>query len=234
MVGPGNAFEGRCGLFDNVTGPFEISDFPTEGGSFDFPKVLIKYWPLETNGQSVVWAALDMREKIFPDKIDSIKEIEIFCDNFTKHEIASEPEKWNPQTRETADHSLPYIFVRALIDGPVSVNTFEETLVRDPAIRPLLSKVKVTVDSAIEELMPDTMMVRAVVELEDGSIYAVENVNPPGHPANPMSDLDIENKFRSQSAPVIGNQRCDKVLAAWRELENVSDMRPLIKLMDIL
>ena len=234
MVGPGNAFEGRCGLFDNVTGPFEISNFPTEGGSFDFPKVLIKYWPLETNGQSAVWAALDMRKKIFPDKIESIKEIEIFCDKFTKHEIASEPEKWNPQTRETADHSLPYIFVRALIDGPVSVNTFEETLVRDPAIRPLLSKVKVTVDSAIEELMPDTMMVRAVVELEDGSIYAVENVNPPGHPANPMSDLDIENKFRSQSAPVIGNQRCDKVLAAWRELENVSDMRPLIKLMDIL
>jgi len=233
MVGPGNAFEGRCGLFDNITGPFEISAFPTEGGRFEFPKVLVKYWPLETNGQAVVWAALEMRDNILPEKIGLIEEIEVFCDEFTKHEIGSEPEKWDPQTRETADHSLPYIFVRALLDGPITVQTFDEALVRDPEIRPLLKKIKVIADPEIEALMPDTMMVRAVIKLGDGTLHEVRSINPLGHPANPMTDEDIAKKFYAQSVPVIGEEKSSKVVNAWSALADVSDLRPLIKMMDI-
>ena len=114
---------------------------------------------METNGQAVVWAALEMRNKILPEKIGLIEGIEVYCDEFTKHEIGSEPEKWDPQTRETADHSLPYIFVRALLDGPITVQTFDEALVRDSKIRPLLKKIKVIADPNIEALLPDTMMV---------------------------------------------------------------------------
>ena len=233
MVGPGNAFEGRCGLFDNVTGPFEISAFPTEGGNFEFSKVLVKYWPLETNGQAVVWAALEMRNKILPEKIGLIEGIEVYCDEFTKHEIGSEPEKWDPQTRETADHSLPYIFVRALLDGPITVQTFDEALVRDSKIRPLLKKIKVIADPNIEALMPDTMMVRAVIKLRDGALHEVKNINPLGHPANPMGDEDIAKKFYAQSVPVIGEESSSKVINAWSTLADVSDLRPLIKMMDI-
>ena len=32
MVGPGNAFEGRNGLWEKVTGPFELAPFPNQGG----------------------------------------------------------------------------------------------------------------------------------------------------------------------------------------------------------
>ena len=159
MIGPGNAFEGRAGLFDNITGPFDVAPFPTEGGDFQIPRTLLKYWPLETNGQPVVWAALEMREKVTPDDIESI---EVLCDEFTRFEIASEPEKWDPQTRETADHSLPYIFARALADGPLTIASFDEALVRDAGLRPLLQKIKVTTDPAIEALVPDIMMVRAI------------------------------------------------------------------------
>ena len=233
LNGPGNAFEGRCGLFENVTGPFEISPFPTEGGEFDFPKVLIKYWPLETNGQSVVWAALDLREKITPKEISEIESVEIFCDEFTKHEIGSEPEKWNPKTRETADHSLPYIFCRALLDGPVTVASFDEVLVKDPLIRPFLSKIAVTVDPEIEKRMPDTMMVRVVVKLANGTIHEVENIDPPGHPANPMSDDDIATKFRSQGEPVLGMERCGEIIEAWTKVAETPNIQPLIHMMDL-
>ena len=233
MIGPRNAFEGRCGLFENITGPFEISSFPTEGGEFDLPKVLIKYWPLETNGQSVVWAALDLRKKITPGEISEIESVEIFCDEFTKHEIGSEQEKWDPKTRETADHSLPYIFCRALIDGPITVTSFNETLVQDPSIRPFLSKIVVTVDPEIERRMPETMMVRVLVRLANGMVHEVENINPPGHPANPMTGEDIVQKFRSQSVPVIGEEQSTMVVNAWDQLADAPDMRPLIKMMDI-
>ena len=233
MIGPGNAFEGRCGLFENVTGSFEISSFPTEGGKFVFPNVSVKYWPLEANGQSVVWAALDLRMKITPKEISDIEFVEIFCDELTKHEIGGEQEKWDPKTRETADHSLPYIFCRALLDGPITVASFDEVLVQDPSIRPLLNKIVVTVDPEIERRMPETMMVRVVVRLANGISHEVENINPPGHPANPMTDEDIAQKFRAQSVPVIGEERSYKVVNAWNKLADAPDIRPLIKMMDI-
>jgi 2-methylcitrate dehydratase len=230
MIGPGNAFEGRAGLFDNITGPFDLAPFPTEGGDFHLPRVLTKYWPLETNGQPVVWAALEMREKI---SIDDIEAIEVLCDEFTRFEIASEPEKWDPQTRETADHSLPYIFARALVDGPLTVASFDEEEVRDAALRPLMQKIKVTTDPAIEALVPHTMMVRAIVRTIDGAAHEVEIVNPLGHPDNPMGDADIENKFRAQSEPAIGAARCDEVLEAWWRLSDAAELRPLIEMLDI-
>ena len=50
MAGPGNAFEGRNGLWEKVTGPFELAPFPNQGGAYLTPRVQLKYWPIETNG----------------------------------------------------------------------------------------------------------------------------------------------------------------------------------------
>jgi 2-methylcitrate dehydratase len=61
MTGPGNAFAGRNGLWDNVTGPFELEAFPVSGGTALTPKVQLKYWPVETNGQPVM---IDLRAKL--------------------------------------------------------------------------------------------------------------------------------------------------------------------------
>src|SRR5262245_39452355 len=140
MIGPGNAFEGRNGLWEKVTGPFELAPFPDQGGVYLTPKVQLKYWPIETNGQAAVWAALELRSKASPDEL---KEIEVFTSKFTWFEIGSEPEKWDPKTRETADHSLPYIFAKALVDGPIRVTSFSDEAVRDASLRPLMAKIKV-------------------------------------------------------------------------------------------
>jgi 2-methylcitrate dehydratase len=230
MVGPGNAFEGRRGLFENITGPFDLAPFPNEGGAFQIPRVLIKYWPLETNGQPVVWAALEMRKKLKPDDIEAI---DVFCDEFTRFEIASEPEKWDPRTRETADHSLPYIFARALIDGPITVSSFEDDLVLDPALRPLMSKITVTTDRKIEAMLPETMAIRVVARTRDGVLHEVEITNPLGHPENPMDDAEIEKKFCALGKPAIGEDRCRDALDGWWRVSEAPDLRPLIALLDL-
>ena len=231
MVGPGNAFEGRHGLFDNITGPFDLAPFPTEGGEFTLDQILFKYWPLETNGQPAVWAAMELRERLTPSDIDNIKSIEFFCDELTRVEIGGEPEKWDPQTRETADHSLPYIFARTLVDGTISIASFEENRVQDSSLRPLLNKITVTVDPAIEALLPDMKLVISVT-MHDGTVLEVENTNPPGHPANPMTDEDTANKLRLMGEPLIGAERCNKVIEAWSAVVDVPDLRPLIYMMD--
>ena len=137
-------------------------------------------------------------------KIDPtiLKEIEVFTSKFTWFEIGSEPEKWDPQTRETADHSLPYIFARALVDGPIRVSSFNDEAVRDPALRPLMQKIKVIPDDAIEALLPAKTLIRVVATTADGARHSVEVENPLGHPDNPMQDHHIEEKFMALAEPV--------------------------------
>jgi len=229
MVGPGNAFEGRNGLWENVTGPFELAPFPNKGGEPLTPKVQIKYWPVETNGQPVVFAALKLRPVVDPREL---KEIEVFTSKFTWFEIGSEPEKWDPRTRETADHSLPYMFARTLVDGTLNVASFRAEAVLDASLRPLMAKIKVTVDEAIEAMLPD-MSLRVVASTHDGGRHTVEVGNPLGHPNNPMRDEHIGEKFALLAEPVIGETRSAETLARWWQVRDAGDMRVLVKLINL-
>jgi 2-methylcitrate dehydratase len=232
MDGPGNAFEGRNGLWQNVTGEFEIEPFPNAGGPALTPRVQLKYWPIETNGQPVVWAALEMRKRVKAADIANIAEIEVFTSKFTWFEIGSEPEKWDPQTRETADHSLPYIFARALVDGPLTLASFHGDVVRDQALRPVMKTIKVTVDDAIEALLPSIRM-RVVAKMKDGSQHAVEVGNPIGHPENPMQDEDINEKFRVLAEPFLGADRTRSARDAWWKAKDAADIGGLMALLEV-
>jgi 2-methylcitrate dehydratase len=230
MSGPGNAFEGRNGLWEKVTGPFELAPFPNQDGGYLTPRVQLKYWPIETNGQASVWAALELRSKVKPG---DLKEIEVFTSKFTWFEIGSEPEKWDPKTRETADHSLPYIFARALVDGPIRVNSFNDEAVRDASLRPLMAKIKVIPDEAIEALLPEKTLLRVVATTINGARHSVEVVNPLGHPDNPMQDRHIEEKFIALAEPVLGRGRCRTALDRWWQVRDVGDIRQIIHMLDI-
>ena len=228
MSGPGNAFDGRNGLWEKVTGPFELALFPNQGGTYLTPRVQLKYWPIETNGQAAVWAALELRAKAGPS---DLKEIEVFTSKFTWFEIGSEPEKWDPKTRETADHSLPYIFARALVDGPITVASFNDDAVRDASLRPLMARIKVIPDDSIEAMLPQKTLIRVVATTLDGTRHMVEVVNPLGHPDNPMQDRHIEEKFIALAEPVLGQERCRTALDRWWRVHAVGDVSQLIQML---
>ena len=95
---------------------------PGEGPASMILKTSIKYWPAEYHSQSAIEAALFLRKQIdgsVAGEIDADRSHDASVDI-----IGSEPEKWKPQKRETADHSLPYITAVALIDGEVTDKQF--------------------------------------------------------------------------------------------------------------
>jgi 2-methylcitrate dehydratase len=229
MPGPLNAFEGRNGLWENVTGQFELEPFPDAGGRALTPKVQLKYWPVETNGQPVIWAALELRSKVSWEEVEGI---EVFTSKFTWFEIGSEPEKWDPQTAETADHSLPYIFARTLVSGMINAGSFADQMVREPLLRPLMAKIKVTIDDAIEALLPRVML-RVVAKVKDGREYQVVVDNPRGHPDNPMNDEDISTKFLSLCEPVVGKERSTYTLERLWHVKDADDFAGLLQQFDL-
>ena len=70
-------------------------------------KTSIKYWPAEYHSQSAIEAAMELRTQI--SSTDEIQSIQIESHDASVDIIGSSPEQWKPTSRETADHSLPYI-----------------------------------------------------------------------------------------------------------------------------
>jgi 2-methylcitrate dehydratase PrpD len=90
----------------------------------------------------------------------------------------------------------------------------------------------VTVDDAIEALLPD-MALRVVAMTHDGGRHVVEVGNPLGHPNNPMRDEHVGEKFTALARPVIGETRSTDALAQWWRVGDATDLRPLIRLLDL-
>ena len=232
MTGADKPFEGKHGLWDLITGPFELEALPTEGGPYRAPETRLKYWPVEYNAQLPVWAALELREHAdWRDLID----IEIGVYTFCYTEIGSEPEKWDPKTRETADHSLPYIFAKVLVDGTITLAAFEESAYRDPSLRPLLNKIRVYLDREVDAIYPKTISLKIKATKKDGSVINLWPRDPLGHVNKPMTDADVRNKFIQTVQPVYGGEKTTRVLDRWWNIREASaaEVADLLTLLDV-
>jgi 2-methylcitrate dehydratase len=227
FTGPTAIFEGDGGLFQATGGRFEWT-LPQHHRIVD---THIKGLPVCYHGQSPVWAAVEMREALDVSKIEDIL-IDTYKTGVTM--MGSDPSRWAPTTRETADHSLPYCVAVALLDGRVVDESFADERLRDPKLAALMRKVKVREDERLSALYPEGSPGRVTIRMQSGETHTREIVYPKGHAKSPMSTAEVEAKFRDMTAPLLGAARCDAVLAAVRTLdasENVG--RDLIALLRV-
>jgi 2-methylcitrate dehydratase len=219
MTGPDRPFEGKHGLWDLISGPFKLEPLPTERGPYRSPDVQLKAWPVEYNAQLAVWAALELRAKI---DWRGLAEIDIGTYTFAYTEIGSEPEKWDPKTRETADHSMPYIFAKVLVDGTIGVAAFEESAYRDASIRPLMNKIRIHLDDEVIALYPGVVAMRVRAKTTQGQVIELFSRDPLGHTNNPMKDEDVRSKFTENSEPVLGAEQTAAILDDWWKVTDLS------------
>jgi 2-methylcitrate dehydratase len=219
MTGPDRPFEGKHGLWDLITGPFKLEPLPTEGGPYRSPDVQLKAWPVEYNAQLPVWAALELRAKI---DWRELAEIDIGTYTFAYTEIGSEPEKWDPKTRETADHSMPYIFAKVLVDGTIDVAAFEESAYRDASIRPLMNKIRIHVDDEVNGMYPGVVAMKVRARANDGRVIELFPRDPLGHTNNPMKDQDVRTKLTENSEAVLGAEQTAAILDEWWKIADLS------------
>lgn len=224
MTGPLDVFEGRCGFWRLVSGPFRL----TLGGRH-LAAILnthIKYFPVEYHAQSAVEAALALRQRLPPG--DPILFVRVETFQAAADIIGGEPEKWAPRSRETADHSLPYCVAVALTDGRVGKAQFTEQRIRDPRLRRLLKKVRIVETPRQTRQYPQAIPNRVQITTRSGRRWTHEVVYPRGHACNPMSDAEVEAKFERLSAPMLSQRQRRRLLARLWRLEHVSDVRSLL------
>ena len=136
-----------------------------------------------------------------------------------------------PKTKETADHSLPYVIAAAGVDGNVLPESFSDEKLKDPRIRELLPKIKVVSDPEIDELFPRIKRARVTITTTDGQSYTAQTDAAKGDPADPMSDEDIVAKFRANVRGVLSSERMDEVIEATWRLDSLTNMREYMELL---
>jgi len=235
MTGPAPIFEGQMGFekelgvsLGNVGEKFvkqPNAKAPEEGTAAMILKTSIKYWPAEYHSQSAIEAAMFLRKEIGdPSKIQSVR---IESHDASVDIIGSEPEKWKPETRETADHSLPYITSIALIDGEVTDRQFQPERFMDPKIWKFLENVTVQRNAELSSLYARAVANIVHVTLEDGRTLTKRVDYPLGNALNPVSDKQLEGKFNALVEPALGDARAKRIVdLVWKldEAKNVDGL----------
>jgi len=233
MTGPSPIFEGEMGFFKQVSGPFEmnIEDFGGRNGSFKIAETYLKFFPAEIHSQTSIWAALEARKEI--EKPEDIVSVEIASHEAGYTILGKDPEKWNPLTKETADHSLPYIVGMALLEGKIDNSTYSEKKFRDPKILEFLKKITVIEDKTLSAMYPEAVANRVTVKLSSGKVVSKQVDYHKGHPKNPMGDGEVEEKFLRLTGKYLAKGRARRILDTVWDLEKAKRISKVISMMNL-
>jgi 2-methylcitrate dehydratase len=221
MSAPDNPIEGRQGLWERVSGPFELPPFPNLGGEYLTRKTSLKYWPVDYSAQNAIWAARRLARTI---PLDALSRVRVGMHQHGWRETASEAAKWDPQSRETADHSLPYVFIRAMQHDGVDLSIFEPEQYLDPKIRPAMAQVTVEPDPDCDAVHPDGVMLKCDAVAADGRTESFILQDPRGFWTNPMSAAEVEAKFLRFAEPAYGIDWARSQFAFWKDMSSWSDL----------
>ena len=237
LTGPEEPFEGVAG-FKHLVGvaPDAMDDIGLpQGGWTAVETSPLKFYPAEYNAHGPLELFFDMIQDI---DVDQIAHINVSTHYIAWHEIGGgqgdSTDKWDPKTRETADHSLPYLLAVALRDGEITVESFSPSRIADPSLRPLMNKIAVTADPELTRQFDEGGGVESplpsIIEIEmlDGTTLKRQSTYAKGSPHNPASDAELDRKFLQLSEKVLDNHDAIGLLSTLRSFDKLDDIATLM------
>lgn len=218
--GPAEVFEGRQGLW-NALGRFEWQ-LPAEDAPRMITQTHLKSLPVCYHGQAAVLCALELRSRV---RVHDIREIHVESYRGAVAMMGNDPSRWAPASRETADHSMPYVIAIALLDGAITVQSYAPERLTDPAVVSLMQRVKVTEDAKLSAQYPEAAPGRVSITLSSGEVLRGEMRYPKGHCRSPMNDRELEQKFRELLPERLAADRCATLLQRLWAFEQVTDIK---------
>ena len=224
ITGPAPIFEGRKGFFQLVSGTAEVDvqAFGRPGVPFRIHQCGLKRYPVVVFAQTAVEAALLVGNEA--GNLDRITGMEIATTQRGYESAGRDPEKWSPQYRETADHSLPYIAVRAMLDGGIDNASYQPEKLREPRVRALMSRTTVIADPSFTPTPGGATPTRIVVTLRDGRRVARQVDSALGFVGAPVTRADVERKFRNNVGQRWPEERTGEILATVWALDQAGDV----------
>jgi 2-methylcitrate dehydratase len=225
MAGPEAPFEGRKGLWDQAVGKaVQLGALGGDGAPFAITSSMFKAFPSQIHTQGPISLALELRSQV---AVSDIAAIRIRTYRSAVQSAASEPEKWAPRTRETADHSIPYLVATAFCHGPVTPASFSQECLQDTSVRELMGKMTVDEDDHFTQRFPDENNCRIEVTTASGQRFGAHTAHQPGHWRNRLSDAQVADKFNCLAGDLLSQGQCASALDRLWSLEQAPNLRAL-------
>lgn len=239
--GPEHMIDGKEGLYavfghvdyKGTKARFEtsllIDNLPKS--SSDHYKIIdcgMKSFPIEALSHAPLTAMMKCvkENNIKPDQVAEIK-VEVIA---RAADILGDPHKYRPDSKETADHSLPYSLAVGLVDGMVTPLQFKEERVLDKSLIPVMDKVKVVANTEFESLFPKFQPSQVTITTADGKSFTKRVDVPKGDPRDPMTEEEIGVKFTALGKDVIGEATCKKLAATIMKMDSLASVKELTAL----
>jgi 2-methylcitrate dehydratase len=232
MTGPEDVIEGKWGLWNQLNCKSEWAPFGGRGSPYRIARTHIKYFLGVVHAQSPMTAALELHRQV---KVEDIESVVIETYWVAKRYVKRDSPLWHPTTSETADHSIPYLVAAALIDGKINAATLDEKRIHDPRLLALMGKMSVRENPEFEATYPGEMQCRIEVTTRSGERKSAHVRYFKGHAQSPVTDAEIEAKFRTLTADTVEPKVADAFLAkAWQldQLKDVGDVLSLCRVKD--
>ncbi len=217
--GPVEVVEGKEGLIEVLNNV----EWSTEemlkrlGEEFLITRCGYKAFPTEALTHQPITAVLHI---VNEHDIPAEEVAEIKVETTTRGaDILSDPSKYKPTTKETADHSLPYCIAAAVADRAVLPSSFDDEKLKDPRIWALLPKIKVVANAEIDALFPGVKRAICHITTAAGETHSYQTDTAKGRPGDPMSDDELIAKFKANAKGVMSAGQMDQVVEATWELE---------------
>ncbi|MEA3286075.1 MAG: MmgE/PrpD family protein [Candidatus Marinimicrobia bacterium] len=190
------------------------------GESYKILECGMKAFPTEALTHTHISCALNAMIKNNLDYTD-IKEVKVTA--FAQaYDILFDPTKYRPESRETADHSLPYCMAAAIVDKKITTGSFSDEKLKDPKIFEVIDKIIGEPSLEFEKMFPAKQPSRVVVTTNDGRQFEEYLEYPKGDPREPMTIEDLTNKFNSLANGVLSEARLVEIKGLIFDCEKVS------------
>jgi 2-methylcitrate dehydratase len=228
MTGPEEAFEGKAGFLNSTGIRFDIMPFADSAESYRIMKARLKAFPSGYFSQSAIEAILHLRSEI-PD-LDDVKEVRLQTFPAGYEVMGSGEANWQPETRESADHSLPFVMAVALMEGSLEIRHYDQMYYKRPDVRALMQKIKVRIGEEPVAAWPEVPLNIIDVEMNSGKVVSTKVAYHLGHFKRFMTDDEQERKFRPLAKPLLPERQINDLLACLRRLDEVEQIGELISL----
>ncbi|MGD9690925.1 MAG: MmgE/PrpD family protein [Phycisphaerales bacterium] len=237
--GPEHIIDGKEGLFA-VFGHVQYKGKPASWDTSKFTDGLpnsasdhyriidcgMKSFPIEALSHAPLTAMMKCVKEngIKPADVREIK-VEVIA---RAADILGDPHKYRPDSKETADHSLPYCMAVGLVDGMVTPLQFKEERVLDKSLIPVMDMVKVVANDEFEALFPKFQPSQVTIATASGQSFTKRVDVPKGDPRDPMTADEIDVKATALGKEVIGEAKCREMRKVVMGLDGERDVKRLI------
>jgi len=230
LTGSAKAFEGPQGFlhaFDSAGVDLAgvTSDLSTRWEILD-TGITVKLYPSCAGTHPTLDAVLDLRARVGFTAADVVR-IEVAVDRIAPTILIHD----RPATGLEAKFSMPYCVAAAVLHGRVTLETFDDAAVGDPAVTALLPRITMHVDPALDNGAPALTQSRVRITLRDGREVGAAADGARGYPNLPASDDELREKFVSSASRAIPESAAER---AWTVLQDVSAMPDLSVLASLL